>query len=124
MLETLQYCNPPSYESTTAGKCFLPAAGEFEWIVSRNSFNGWVFQNHFDCVAAATAGGINSALGLTRNKNLFVSPRDITFALQYFEKQSVERNYQLLKKEFPEAEFSDLFKIAVSIYFRGKERNF
>ena len=113
MLKMLEYCNPPTYENKTQGRCFVPSPSEFEWFINRNTFNGWIFQNHFDCVAAATAGAINSALGLTRNSELFLSARDINFALQYHEKQAIEINYQLLKSEYPDEDFSELFRIAV-----------
>jgi hypothetical protein len=116
MLEILDYCNPcePGTRNQL-GQCFIPRQ-KFEWVVNRHALNGWVFQNHFNCVSAAVAGAINTVKQTNRTKPL-VSARDIDFAFLVHAEANFLSLYKQLIAQYPEIDFKPVWEYLVDIIF-------
>lgn len=125
------YCSPCKPGTTEIiGKCFLPNFDEFEWVVDKSALNGWVFQNHFDCVSAGIAGAINSVMGFNR-ENPLVSARDISSYISVQEEKKFYSIFDKINEENPQSDLSELvhflvsnllFSIIILIYYKKKKQ--
>ena len=86
---------------------------DHEYHINRNSINCWIFQDHFDCVASAIAGGINAVLGFPRGESLF-STKEIVHALDIIHCWKATRILENLQKEYPSMDWDVVKGIIVS----------
>ena len=83
-----------------------------EYWVNQPSIAGWVFQNHFDCVASAIVGGINAVFGFTRGNSLFTT-KDIVHALDVLHRENATLELQMLQKDYPHVDWDAVKGIMV-----------
>lgn len=84
-----------------------------EYWVNVQSLNGWVFQNHFDCVASAIAGGIHACMGINRGNSLFTT-KDIVRAMEVIHCEEATKHLKKLMKSHPKEDWDEIKKKIVS----------
>ena len=80
---------------------------EFAFYLNFHAINGWVFQNHSDCLASAIASGINAAYNRKRGNSLFTTKEIVNFMKRHAE-SALQDIFNHLITNFP---LSDSFPL-------------
>ena len=85
-------------------------------VVNRNALDGWIFQNHSDCAAAAFAGSLNALFKLKRSNDLIFTALDAHILFRSFSEVSLKEFYEAYASAFPKTDppFLDSFFVSVS----------
>ena len=120
MMDILGHCNPCEPGTNNQfGNCFIPKNfNDYEWNININALNGWVFQNHFDCVISALTGAINTVYNFTREYPLLNS-FDIRIWFIFYEISSFLKLFdELILSKCSDSNIIEAFILyLVSIFF-------
>jgi len=110
MMDTLQNYAQPSKACTNIrfAEAYIPE--DHEYHINRNEFNCWIFQNHFDCVASAIAGGINSVFNCPRGSSLF-STKEIVHALDVIHCHFATQELENIQNEYPDEDWDSIKQV-------------
>ena len=115
-MDTLQNYAQPSKACTNIrfAEAYIPE--DHEYHINRNEFNCWIFQNHFDCVASAIAGGINSVFNCPRGSSLF-STKEIVHALDVIHCHFATQELENIQNEYPDEDWDSIKQVLVCYFF-------
>lgn len=115
MLELLDNFASPCKACTTVelGPAYIPA--NHQYYVNVHALNGWIFQNHFDCLASAMVGGINTVYKVKRGNSLFTT-KDIVQVLKMKHAENISDYLTgYCMKKYPKVNWQEVFTTLVII---------
>ena len=82
--------------------------------LSEAALNGWVFQNHLDCKAAAIAGAVNAVHGRTRDVgDQLLNAHDVSLMLDEMSRAQVLSAMQSIQTREPAVDFAKFRDVVV-----------